>query len=355
MRIAIDARELAGKTTGVGRYLRGLLGAWALDPRARAHEWVLYAHEPVERDTPVGDLRQLPGSGGTWWEQRVLASALRRDRPAVLFAPAYTAPIFLDLPRVVTIHDLSYHAHPEWFRAREGARRRLLTARSAAAARAVLTVSEFSKREIAERLGVPRDRIHVVYHGLPPPPRAEAAARPFVLFVGSVFNRRHVPDLIRGFAQVARAHPGVDLEIVGDNRTYPYQSLDAIVRSEDLDGRVRVRAYVDEPTLNELYGSARAFAFLSEYEGFGITPLEALNAGAPPLLLDTPVARETCGDGAEYVTTLDPASVAHGLERTLFDEAVRERVRRAAPAVVARYRWDTAASETLAVLERAAS
>lgn len=353
MNIAIDARELAGKETGVGRYLRGLLDAWSRDPRARAHDWILYAHQSV--DAPLGEVRVLPGSGGTWWEQRVLRSALGREKPDLLFAPAYTAPILLDVPRVVTIHDLSYYARPEWFRPREGARRRWLTARSARGARGVLTVSAFSKREIVERLGVAADRVRVVYHGVTPRPHVETDRRPAVLFVGSIFNRRHVPDLIRGFARVARVHGDLRLDIVGDDRTYPPEDLDAVVRQENAGGRVRLRAYVDEPALDELYASARAFAFLSEYEGFGLTPLEALSAGVPPLLLDTPVARETCGDAAVYTPSIDPEEVARGLEQALFDEAVRARLLKAAPALLARYRWDTAASETLDALERAAS
>lgn len=127
------------------------------------------------------------------------------------------------------------------------------------------------------------------------------------------------------------------------------------MRGERIHGRVRVRAYVDDATLNDLYWSARAFAFLSEYEGFGFTPLEALSAGVPPLVLDTPVSREVCGGAAEYVAAVDPHAVAAGLERTLYDDAARARVLEAAPALLARYRWDAAASGTLDVLERAAS
>ncbi len=106
--------------------------------------------------------------------------------------------------------------------------------------------------------------------------------------------------------------------------------------------------------LSELYAQARAFAFLSEYEGLGMTPLEALAAGIPPVVLDTAVARETCGDAALYVPRGDIPATTRALELALFDEPTRARILAAAPAALARYDWPRAARETLAVLERSA-
>jgi len=104
-----------------------------------------------------------------------------------------------------------------------------------------------------------------------------------------------------------------------------------------------------------LAADGRAFAFLSEYEGLGLTPLEALAAGVPPVLLDTPVARESCGDAALYVPAHDVPGVTRALEAVLFDHSTRLQLLQAAPRVLARYAWPRAARETLAVLEAAAS
>ena len=360
MRIGIDARELCGRATGVGRYLGGLLREWAIDERARVHEYLLYAHGPIALplDARRFPTRTVPGSGGSIWEQFQLPRAMTSDHLDVWFAPAYTAPLRIAHPTVVAIHDLSFVAHPEWFRMREGARRRWLTSQSASRAAAVITISEFSKSELIERLGVPAVKIDVIPPGISPSalsPDRRGLSPARVLFVGSVFNRRHVTDLIRAFAPIARAHPDASLDIVGDNRSYPREQLRRTIAAEQLEAQVRWHEYVTDEQLATLYAEARAFAFLSEYEGLGLTPLEALAAGIPPVLLDTPVARESCGDAAIYVPASDLRATTRALESVLFDDAVRQRILTAAPAELAKYSWPRAARDTLAVLERAGS
>jgi glycosyltransferase involved in cell wall biosynthesis len=365
MRIGVDARELAGRATGAGRYLGGLLHEWARTGQdAARHEFVLYAAEPIamELDARRFATHVVPGSPGTWWEQVRLPSVIQRDHLDVWFAPAYTAPLLPTLSTVVAIHDVSFAAHPEWFRLREGVRRRWLTQQSANRARAVITISEFSRRELMEHLAVPTTRIHVippgivgadsrVGRGLQTNPQSLIPNPYRVLFVGSIFNRRHVIDLIRAFAPIARAHGDASLDIVGDNRSYPREDLSRAIAGEALQAQVRWHQYATEEQLRELYARARAFAFLSEYEGLGLTPLEALACGVPPVLLDTPVARESCGDAAVYVPANDVPSVTRALNALLFDEPTRSRVLGAAPAALAKYSWPHAARDTLAVLE----
>jgi glycosyltransferase involved in cell wall biosynthesis len=364
MRIGVDARELAGRATGVGRYLGGLLTEWAREEHALAHEFLLYAPEAaaLSLDARRFVTRTVPGSGGTYWEQVTLPNAAAADGLDAWFSPAYSLPLRLRVPAVVAIHDLSFVAHPEWFGVREGLRRRLLCRRSAHAARAVVTISDFSRGELVERLGVSDRKIHVIPPGIDRPKPAASHqppspnTAPKVLFVGSIFNRRHVIDLIRAFAPIARARPDASLDIVGDNRSHPHEDVPGAIAAEGLAGQVRWHRYVEDRRLQTLYGAARAFAFLSEYEGLGLTPLEALAAGVPPVLLDTPVARESCGDAALYVPLADRAAITRALELALFSDVVRGEVLAAAPGVLARYDWPRAARATLdVVIGRAAS
>ena len=122
MRIGLDARELSGHITGVGRFLGGLLREWSSSSPAGAHEFVLYAPETLAvagAAAALGDplgipldsrrfrTREVAGTPGTWWEQMRLPDAVASDQLDVFFAPAYTAPLRVRVPVVAAIYDLS--------------------------------------------------------------------------------------------------------------------------------------------------------------------------------------------------------------------------------------------------------
>jgi len=355
--IGIDARELLGEPTGVGRYLGELVRRWVRRPDTSSRQLVLYSPEPLPfLDTVPATANVRPvvaGSGrGTWWEQTHLRRAVRSDPPDVFFAGAYTAPLALGVPLAVTIHDVSFAAHPEWFRPREGARRRLLTRQAARSAEVVFTDSQFSREEIMGRLAVPKDRVRVIPPGVTLRPNGGAAREPLVLFVGSIFNRRRLPSLIFAFAAATTGRPDARLVIAGADRSYPPLDLAGLAAEVGAAAKVEIRNYVTEEELESLYTRASVFVFLSEYEGFGLTPLEALSAGVPIVVLDTPIAHEIYGDAAWYIPRDSDVKNATVAIRTLLDDpGSRQRVLDHAPAILARYSWDTAADDTLQAIE----
>lgn len=359
MRIAIDARELTGHATGVGRYLRELLTEWA-GTFARRHDLRLYLHRPLDTPLPAGlpAPHLVPGAGGSRWEQWAFARAVAHDGADVLFAPGYTAPLATSVPVALAVHDVSFFAHPEWFSWREGARRRVLTAWSAQRAAVVLAPSAFSAREIVRYTRVEPARVRLTPLGVRPPatPPSGGGRRPLVLFVGSLFQRRRLDALIDGFARVAAARPRATLEIVGANRTVPPIDFVSELAARGLADRARVRDWVDDATLERLYADASVFVFLSRYEGFGFTPLEAMSRGAVPVVLDTPVAREIYGDAAWYLPERGDLAtrVAGAVGALLDDEALRRRYAAAAAAVLARYTWADTARQVGRCLEEAA-
>ena len=149
--------------------------------------------------------------------------------------------------------------------------------------------------------------------------------------------------------------PKARLEIVGNDRTHPPQQIANLVSKSPAADRICSRAWVSDEDLDALYARASVFAFLSEYEGFGLTPLEALAAGASPLVLDTPVARETLGDAAVFVARPEARAVAEAIDALLDPSSdARRAVLAAAPSVLARYRWPDAAAAVLSTLEEAA-
>jgi glycosyltransferase involved in cell wall biosynthesis len=369
VRIAIDGRELAGRPTGVGRYLSELLTAWSELPAARAHEFVLCLPERVDearfRGLHLGSVIS-PGMG-TIWEQRTLPTLVVNSGADVLFSPAYTCPLWCRVPTVLVIHDVSFAAHPEWFSWREGLRRRTLTRLSANHAARVITDTEFSRREITRLLAIPASRIEVIYLGassLNEPTPSPAAIgigassltqstqsrEPIVLYVGSLFTRRHIPELIEGFRRVAARALDARLEIVGDNRSKPPVDVERLIASTGLADRMHWRSYVSDAELAALYGRASAFAFLSDYEGFGLTPIEAMSAGLPIVVLDTEIARDVYGDAARYVARPDPDLIAAALEQVLSNASERTRLLDAGARQLQRYSWRACAERTLQVL-----
>jgi glycosyltransferase involved in cell wall biosynthesis len=372
LHIGVDGRELVGKPTGVGRYLSNLLRIWlGEDALSKGSGVARGAEHSRPRFTvflpapPPADLVALGGRiawqvaaapvAGTWWEQTTLAQYATKAGVDVLFAPAYTAPLLFSRPIVLVIHDLSYFAHPEWFGWREGVRRRWVTREAAKRASTIIAVSQFSADEIVRRLHVSSGRVIVAPHGAPAVVPGPSIRRPpTVLFVGSLFNRRRIPELVAGFADAARQVAGAKLVLVGDNRTHPPIDPLAIAADLGVASSVEWRRYVPDAELHALYASARVFAFLSEYEGFAMTPLEAIAHGVPPVLLDTPVAREVYGSAARFVT-LDRAAIGAALAELLVDEDAHRQLAAAGPSQLARYSWPKSAATVMSAIERAAA
>jgi glycosyltransferase involved in cell wall biosynthesis len=359
LHIGIDARELAGTPTGVGRYMAGVLQQWSRD--ALPHRLSLFMHrEPPEwiRGLPLSCevVVDADDTGGTWWEQRRLPGLAERSGVDVLLSPAYTAPIRLSRPSVVIVHDVSYFADPAGFRWREGFRRRMLTRASARRAAAVVTVSEFSAREISRHLGLPVSDIVLAPQGAPRWRGGQAGSErtPLVLSVGTLFNRRHVPELLEAMAQVKSLVPGARLVLVGGNRTNPAIDPAGIAASLGLGDAFEWKEYVSDSELDALYDSARAFAFLSDYEGFAMTPMEAAAHGVPSVLLDTPVAQEVYGTAATLVPLNVPA-IADALTALLTDPAVHQSAADRARARLDAFTWQRTAAVLRDTLERAAS
>jgi glycosyltransferase involved in cell wall biosynthesis len=362
----VDARELQGRPTGVGRYLRNLVRALTEEQGDTIVAYVA-GEPPRDRvlDHPLVDVRTLPRlRPGLAWQQLRLPPAIRSAHLDVFFAPAYTCPWFAGIPCVTTVHDLSYFALPEDFAWRDGLRRRLTVAASIRASARVIAVSDFTRREIASRFPDAADRVVTIPHGADddlsqPPGREEARARlglrgPLVLTVGTVFGRRRLPVLLRAVKRLRARFPRLRLDVVGDVRAHPPFDGPELARRLGLQDCVTFSGFVDEAGLADRYGAADAAVFLSAYEGFGLPALEAMARGVPVVVSDRPALNEIFGEAALVAPLEDEQAIAEAVARLLVDEPLRVKLLHSGRNVAARHSWTVTARRTHEVLLAAA-
>lgn len=309
IRIGVDCHNLEGQRTGVGRYLFNLLREWKSETKT---EFFLYFKNEIPEDvrgfTP--HITNLNSKSNALFKHWLLPRAAARDKIDVLFCPDYVLPIYLArrIKTALTIHDVVYEARPEEYSWPSWADRILLkwaSKQSAKKADVIFVPSEFTKREIVKYYKVNPEK--VVVTPLAPDPifrKINSGKRPYVLFVGSIFNRRFLPQKIKGFTQFAKNHPEFTFLIIGKNHTKPYQDIGALAEKANQElGRKAVvwRNFASDEELVCLYNGAFVTLWLSSYEGFGLPVLESMACGTPVITCRAGSLQEVAGDAALYI------------------------------------------------------
>ncbi len=365
MTIGIDARSLIGKRAGVGRYLYNLLkGLSAID---KENQYVLYFHEEVKErvvDRPNFNQRiiYLPilQNYFTWTHFR-LPPELLAHRTDIFHFPFYTMPLLVSCPSVVTIYDITFHLHPEWFSLKGKVAQTPFCRLAARHVDRIITCSETSKNDIQRAYSVPDDKIEVVYPAAGPEfavmSRREARGLigakygikdKFFLYVGTIHIRRNIERLVRAFKLFLAKRPDHRLVLVGKVE-WPYLDVKGLIEGLGLSGRVMHLGYVDDNVLPLIYNAAEVFLYPSLYEGFGLPVLEAMACGTPVIASRNSALRELFSDSALLI---DPHSVeAMGDAMTLLseDRGLREELVSKGLEKVKRFSWEEAAEKTLQV------
>lgn len=351
MIIGIDARELEGKMTGVGVYLREVLKRVQLPPNSQLLLFFRTGIPEAAAGLPGSHVVLSRGKSNFLWQQWILSRAASARGVQFLFSPGYSLPWHFHGRQAVTVHDISFFRRPEWFSVKERIARQLATSISIRQADRIYTVSDYVKGEIVERFRIPADRIAVTPNGVSvkatDPNRREQMRADhaytndkIVLYVGSIFNRRRLPVLIEALKHLG---PQYRLIVIGENRTYPRVDLAAEARRHGVEQRIEFLGFAPDEVVEQYYRMADVLVYLSEYEGFGIPPLEAMSYGVPAVISAAPAMNTLFQNSAAMVDQPDAPTLAQTIERILSDPNESERMVRTGRELADRYTWDNTA------------
>ncbi|MBN1485492.1 MAG: glycosyltransferase family 4 protein [Chloroflexia bacterium] len=373
MRIGISGHFWPYQTVGSGQYLRHLVRE--LGRLETEHELLLIGEQGGLKDPPAIPSVELPPGpvpagrpAKLWFEQIALPRAAGKLDLDVLHVPYLGAPLFSPVPTVVTIHDLIPLLLPHYRGSRRKRAYTWLAVQAARRARLLIAVSEHTRQDTVRCLGYPTERIYVTHEaasGLEPASAEQIAAvrqkydlpQRFVLYLGDCDRRKGVHRLLQVFAHWREQSPQPDVTLVlaGPRREADgtlFFDLAGLSQQLGVAEHVQFLGPVEEEDKGALYSAATVFAFLSEYEGFGLPPLEAMACGTAVLAGDSSSVSEVVGSAGVLVKPGDLESALAALTRLLQDVPWREELQRRGIERAAQFSWAKTARQTLSVYEK---
>ena len=398
MNIAIDARSLEGARTGVGRYLANLLEYWKNN---KQHKFILYFKDKLPDDNlmlrnfniprssaliPRNSAKLAPEgpnllksdnfikkllknplgfSSNFFFQHFLLPYHLKKDNADFFFSPFYLKPFYCPVKSSVVLHDISYEVHPEWFDRKSQLVLRTLSKFSAKTADAIFTVSNYSRNEIIKYYNTNPDKITVTrlapdenFAKIDDLEKIKAVKKKygiggeFILCVGSIFNRRHIPEIIEAFRRIAEVQnlESLQLLIIGKNYTHPFADIDEKIKSANkILGRNAIAHlnFVDENELLAFYSSCKISIYLSDYEGFGLPVIEAQFFDKPVITNYNSSLIEVGDNSVEFVKKNTVNEIYESLKKVISDENYREELIKRGKENVKRFSWEKCARETI--------
>jgi glycosyltransferase involved in cell wall biosynthesis len=347
------------RSAGIHQYIVGLT-----DALADSDECDLRIFASVNgAGTAVRSIPAFTGrpAGRIAWEQLVLPWSLLHDDADLIHSPAYSTPILSPVPAVVTVHDMSFFRMPETLPDSKGRYLRAATRVAIRLAAAVIAVSEFTKSELVEVLGIDPGRVFVVPNGVSQEFRPAGSddvdafvgsadlPRPYILSVGTIEPRKNLGTLLTAYSELIGRVPDAPALVVAGAPGWGRSDLGAPIEALGLQDRVHVVGHVPSEQLPLLYSGADLFVFPSRYEGFGLPVVEAMACGTPVVASRASSISEVAGDAAALVEpddvpgwVVEMQSLLASRERAL-DATVRGAIR------ASEFTWHRAAQRTLEV------
>jgi glycosyltransferase involved in cell wall biosynthesis len=382
MIIGIDATPFSHpQPGGYKTYVTNLLTAMSQLPTQRIFRVFL------DREVAPEVQARLPGGHGIivsnkvpvlrqfFREQWQLPAQAAKEHCAIAHFTANTAPIFSPTPYILTLHDIIALTEPQASIALSsrqlwqwgiGMYTRSIIPTAVKGSQAVITVSEFEKRQIADHFKLPADRIHAIhlapnpiFQPLPQPQRKAARdqvlnrhmlGQRYLLAIGHE-PRKNIMSVIQAYQQIdARLREECSLLIVCA-RQHARQTLQQQIDSLCLSEKVQVLPGQAPEELLQLYNGASALVFPSVRESFGLPPLEAMACGTPVIASNTTCLPEVLGDAGMLIAPMDTAEIADAINRVLTNPGLADELRARGLAHVASFSWLKTAQQTLGVYE----
>jgi glycosyltransferase involved in cell wall biosynthesis len=367
LNVAIDIQVVADPRTGVGQFTYHLVKALPRVDETVHYTLFLFDFRRRFRDASLQStnvsLRKLPWPGvlmRTLWDWAAYPPLESLTGPFDLFHfTNYMIPPMRKRRALTTIYDMGFFRYPE-YTSPKAMRWPLPHAKeSAERALGVITVSEFSRSEIVSLLGLPREKVHVVYPGVSTAFRRNAKAPdgsiprtesersgPYILCVGTLEPRKNIPVLLRAYGKNRSyfRNRGCKLRLVG-MKGWLCDEIFHTVRAWALDEDVVFSGYVDEQELIAIYRGARFAVFPSLYEGFGMPLLEAMASAVPVLASDIPAHREALSDAALFFEPRDEDGLAQRMRDLFEDSALRRGLAEKGRQRSLCFTWEASAAE----------
>lgn len=349
-RIVVNCRFLSQEVTGVQRY--GMELARELRKMDASILFVTpggVLHRDCQAELgaePVGRL------DGHFWEQVELPIFLASRGSPLLVNLANTAPLSYR-NTVSVVHDIAFERYPLSFSRSFRGLYRFVIPKVLHNAREVVTVSDFSRRELAAFYGVDSERISIVHNAVSElfRPVATAPVDRYILAVSSLSRQKNFHSLIRAFNLLA--DKSVKLYVAGGfSKSFADAELLADIASND---RIVFKGRVDDSQLVELYANAACFVFPSLYEGFGIPPIEAQACGCPVVASRAASIPEVCGDSVVYFDPSDIGDIADKISLVLNDAELRQDLVRMGIDNCRRYSWRKSAERLYEIIGKVSS
>lgn len=337
--IYINGRFLTQRMTGINRFAFELCKAMA---RLDISFQVITPHEILD-SYDISDFKIIKyGRGSSHiWEQIILPTFFIRKHKYLLINFTGLGPIIIK-KKVMTIHDIGF-LNTQWYSKSYHYFYSLFTPISAKRSIMILTVSEFSKNELIEKLKISSSKIEVIYNAVSENfiknkinKSLNFKKEDYILAVSSLNPRKNFNRLIEAF-QIANVHQ-LKLYIIGEcNKVFLNTEI-----KDDYEN-IKYLGYVSEEELHLYYKNAIAFIFPSLYEGFGIPPLEAMALGCPTIVSNIPALKEVCGEAAIYIDPYDTIGIARTIENLIHNRNSLEKLKILGYDRVCKYSWDDSA------------